>query len=232
MNRIPAREALLASGAVSVVASLCVLSGGGAAAQAGTIHDSKAPNAQASAPYYVDGHGASVSTPTDANAALDPVTVRIARAAALARKVAIARAVYQAPTPASTPHQSPVSHAPAPVAAPARPAPPAPQVVKLAAGSPRALAQQLAAADGWAGSQWTCLDELWQHESRYITTASNPSSGAYGIPQALPGSKMSTAGADWRTNPATQISWGLSYIRGRYGSPCGAWQYWLRHSSY
>ena len=64
--------------------------------------------------------------------------------------------------------------------------------------------------------------KLWNRESGWRTTAQN-SSGAYGIPQALPGSKMASAGADWRTNAATQIKWGLGYISGRYGTPCGAW---------
>jgi len=99
-------------------------------------------------------------------------------------------------------------------------------------GQPREIAQTLAATHGWTGSQWTCLDKLWNHESQYETTVRNSRSGAYGIPQALPASKMATAGADWRTNPVTQIVWGLSYISARYGTPCGAWSYWLRHSSY
>ena len=76
---------------------------------------------------------------------------------------------------------------------------------------------------GWGDDQWGCLDSLWQKESGWNHRAMNPSSGAYGIPQSLPGSKMATAGADWQTNPATQIRWGLGYIQGRYGSPCNAW---------
>ena len=64
---------------------------------------------------------------------------------------------------------------------------------------------------------------LWQKESNWRYTARNPSSGAYGIPQSLPGSKMASAGADWQTNPATQIKWGLGYIAARYGTPCSAW---------
>lgn len=77
---------------------------------------------------------------------------------------------------------------------------------------------------GWKTSaQFTCLSNLWQRESNWRHTSHNPYSGAHGIPQALPGSKMATAGADWRTNPKTQIRWGLSYIKSRYGSPCGAW---------
>ena len=77
---------------------------------------------------------------------------------------------------------------------------------------------------GWKSSgQFTCLSNLWQKESNWRHTSHNAYSGAHGIPQALPGSKMASAGADWATNPATQIRWGLGYIRDRYGSPCGAW---------
>ena len=90
------------------------------------------------------------------------------------------------------------------------------------AGTAREIGQQLAAARGWTGEQWTCLDLLFQRESGWNPYAANPS-GAYGIPQALPGSKMATVADDWRTNPATQITWGLNYIAGRYGTPCGAW---------
>ena len=76
---------------------------------------------------------------------------------------------------------------------------------------------------GFGLSQMPCLDKLWKKESGWNHKASNRSSGAYGIPQSLPGSKMRSAGSDWRTNPATQIKWGLGYIKGRYGTPCGAW---------
>lgn len=87
----------------------------------------------------------------------------------------------------------------------------------------QALGQQMAAAKGWTGEQWKCLYNLWMRESSWKHTATNPSSGAYGIPQALPGNKMVSAGSDWRTNPATQITWGLGYIAQRYKTPCGAW---------
>ncbi|MBX6372234.1 MAG: lytic transglycosylase domain-containing protein [Acidothermus sp.] len=97
---------------------------------------------------------------------------------------------------------------------------------------PRSVARSLAAARGWTGWQWTCLDDLWRRESAYQTTATNPTTGAYGIPQALPASKMASAGADWRFNPATQITWGLDYIENRYGDPCTAWEFWLRHGFY
>ena len=73
--------------------------------------------------------------------------------------------------------------------------------------------------------QFGCLDSLWTKESGWSSTPSNASSGAYGIPQALPGSKMAAAGSDWQTNPATQIKWGLQLHQGRYGSPCAAWSH-------
>jgi hypothetical protein len=81
----------------------------------------------------------------------------------------------------------------------------------------------MAADRGWGSGQFSCLNSLWQRESRWNYRAMNPSSGAYGIPQALPGGKMASAGSDWRTNPVTQIRWGLGYIADRYGTPCGAW---------
>ncbi len=90
-------------------------------------------------------------------------------------------------------------------------------------GSAQAIAREMVLARGWGEDQYSCLYSLWQRESNWNVYAQNRSSGAYGIPQALPGSKMATAGADWQTNPATQISWGLGYIAGRYGTPCGAW---------
>lgn len=88
-------------------------------------------------------------------------------------------------------------------------------------GDPRAIAQQMLAARGEA-DQFSCLDSLWNRESGWSISAAN-ASGAYGIPQALPGSKMASAGGDWQSNPATQISWGLGYIDSTYGSPCAAW---------
>jgi hypothetical protein len=90
----------------------------------------------------------------------------------------------------------------------------------------KGYAAQQVAAHGWSSSEFSCLDSLWTHESGWNYQATNSSSGAYGIPQALPGSKMASAGADWQTNPDTQIRWGLDYISQSYGSPCAA----LSHS--
>ncbi len=98
-------------------------------------------------------------------------------------------------------------------------------------GSVRLLGQRLAASRGWTGVQFSCLNQIWSNESGWSVTAQN-ASGAYGIPQAKPASKMASAGSDWRTNPATQISWGLSYIAGSYGSPCVAWSFWQAHHWY
>ena len=92
-----------------------------------------------------------------------------------------------------------------------------------ASGSPRQIAQAMLGSFGWSASQFSCLDPLWEHESGWSVTAYNAGSGAYGIPQALPGSRMASAGPDWQTSAATQIKWGLEYIKDTYGSPCGAW---------
>lgn len=89
-------------------------------------------------------------------------------------------------------------------------------------GTAQAIAYSMLQSMGMGDDQYSCLVALWNRESGWNVYAAN-ASGAYGIPQALPGSKMASAGADWATNPATQISWGLSYITGRYGNPCGAW---------
>jgi len=97
--------------------------------------------------------------------------------------------------------------------------------VTAPSGSPEQIAQRMLGQFGWSSGQFSCLQPLWEHESGWNVTAENPTSGAYGIPQALPGSQMSSAGADWQTDAATQIRWGLTYIQGRYGSPCGAWSH-------
>jgi hypothetical protein len=97
--------------------------------------------------------------------------------------------------------------------------------VTVPSGSAQQVAQQMLSQYGWSSSQFSCLQPLWAQESGWNVTAENPSSGAYGIPQALPGSKMASAGADWATDAATQIRWGLTYIKDLYGSPCGAWSH-------
>nr|WP_040688812.1 lytic transglycosylase domain-containing protein [Nocardiopsis lucentensis] len=91
-------------------------------------------------------------------------------------------------------------------------------------GDPKSIALEMVLAEGWAQSEFSgCLEPLWEKESNWNHTAQNPSSGAYGIPQAYPGDRMASHGGDWRTNPATQIAWGIDYIKGTYGTPCEAW---------
>ncbi|MFI0712129.1 transglycosylase SLT domain-containing protein [Streptomyces inhibens] len=91
----------------------------------------------------------------------------------------------------------------------------------------QSMARQMMASD-----QFQCFSNIVDHESGWNYQATNASSGAYGLVQALPGSKMSSAGADWQTNPATQIKWGLNYMNDRYGSPCGAWSFWQANHWY
>jgi hypothetical protein len=99
-------------------------------------------------------------------------------------------------------------------------------------GTARSDAYNMLSSFGWSPSKYFgCLDNLWSRESGWRWNAQN-ASGAYGIPQALPGSKMASAGSDWQTNPATQVRWGLGYIKGRYGNPCGAWSYWQANGYY
>ncbi|MEU3572405.1 transglycosylase SLT domain-containing protein [Kitasatospora sp. NPDC036755] len=94
-------------------------------------------------------------------------------------------------------------------------------------GTPQQIAAQIVPA-----GQLQCFSNIVFRESSWNPLAVNASSGAYGLVQALPGSKMASAGADWRTNPATQIKWGLNYMNTRYGSPCAAWSFWQTHHWY
>lgn len=131
----------------------------------------------------------------------------------VARATNVSRSRLVTPAPEPTPSPKPVS-APRPVVY----------------GS---VADARAYALGQVGSaQFFCLDALWQRESGWNPGAMNPSSGAYGIPQALPAGKMAAFGGDWAYNPVTQVRWGLSYISASYGSPCGAWSFWQSRHYY
>jgi hypothetical protein len=107
--------------------------------------------------------------------------------------------------------------------------------VALAAPNPgtaQSIGYNMLSSFGWSPSTYfSCLNNIYTRESGWRYTAEN-ASGAYGIPQALPGDKMATAGSDWMTNPATQIKWGLGYIQSRYGDPCSAWSFWQAHGYY
>jgi hypothetical protein len=126
--------------------------------------------------------------------------------------------VVELPKPKPKPVAQPSSGGGAAAGTPAAPPAAAPNP-----GSAQGIAHDMVLARGWGEGEFNCLVSLWNKESGWNYQAQNPSSGAYGIPQALPGNKMASAGADWATNPATQIKWGLGYISGRYGTPCGAW---------
>ena len=108
----------------------------------------------------------------------------------------------------------------------------APTPVDVTPGSNRALGFHLLIQFGFPADQWKYLDALWTRESGWNERADNPHSSAYGIPQSLPGTKMSVVGPDWRTNPDTQIRWGLAYIAARYGNPQGAWAHSQRFGWY
>jgi hypothetical protein len=148
------------------------------------------------------------------------------------------------------PPEAPPSIAPAPTAASgdagplrrprvgvaavrAAPSPtPRPRPVARASIAPQPTEARAFALARVGSAQFACLLPLWEAESRWNSTSFNRSSGAYGIPQAVPGAKMASAGADWATNPITQVRWGLGYIHGRYGSPCGAWAFWRANGWY
>jgi len=141
------------------------------------------------------------------------------RAAARSRAERLAAAARRAQQAA----QQQARPSPAASAAPAPSPPPPPPASPVPSGSPQQIAVGMLGSYGWSSSQFSCLDPLWNQESGWNVHATNPSSHAYGIPQALPGWKMASAGPDWQTDAATQIRWGLGYIKGTYGSPCGAW---------
>ena len=103
-------------------------------------------------------------------------------------------------------------------------------VVANAQQDPRSVARSMLRDFGWNDSQWSCLEQLWAGESGWNYQAANASSDAYGIPQALPAAKMGTVAADYRTNPVTQITWGMQYVKASYGSPCAALGSWNSRS--
>ncbi|MDR0848739.1 MAG: hypothetical protein LBN10_06820 [Propionibacteriaceae bacterium] len=144
-----------------------------------------------------------------AQAALDSVNARIAERA---RQEAEQAAAAAAAAAAAQPQPGPQPQPPSP-----------PSGGSLSPAQAQSVAYGMVLSRGWGDAQFSCLVWLWNRESGWRWNAQNPYSGAYGIPQSLPASKMASAGADWPTNAVTQIVWGLSYISQRYGTPCGAW---------
>jgi hypothetical protein len=120
------------------------------------------------------------------------------------------------------PEPEPIVVVPEPVAPSAPSTPPVPAITGTPT-SAQAYAYTQVVQRGWGENDYSCLVSLWERESNWNASAMNKSSGAYGIPQSLPGSKMASAGADWESNPNTQVNWGLTYISDRYSTPCEAW---------
>lgn len=147
---------------------------------------------------------------------------RIAKAKAKAKAEAAAKAKAAAEAEAAA---AAAAQAPAQPAAPSVPSQANSNAPGNSVAGAQATAQRLSAGYGWGGDQFSCLVSLWNKESGWNYQAYNASSGATGIPQALPGSKMASAGADWQTNAGTQVKWGLGYIAAAYGSPCSAWSH-------
>ena len=207
----------------AVVAAACaVLVGVGAA---GHASETAARNAYASS-------STEAATTADPLTHLDFERVRVENQAAIPTGDVAAQSAEVKPAEAPAPEAAPaVAPAPAPEPAPAPAPAPAPVAIDDPAGAQAYAVSQLATY-GWAPNEMKCLTKLWTKESNWKTTATNPSSGAYGVVQSLPAEKMASAGADYRTNYRTQINWGLKYVKDRYGSPCGALNFHYSHNWY
>ena len=201
--------------ALAVVAAVASVVGGSAPAAVPVTAEGRAP---ASAPAH--------ATPEQLGVDVDgAASARTAQLSAQAGQIAQAAADLQAAAQKKiqTAAAAKTTSAKAPVMS----------VPAVTPGSARDIASQMMLSMyGWGSDQFACFDKIITQESGWNVSATNRSSGAYGIPQALPGSKMATAGADWQTNPATQIKWALGYVQGRYATPCGAWAFKSAHGWY
>jgi hypothetical protein len=250
-SRISASGAIVVSTTISAALALCLLSGvagGAAAAQtqavttdaavgtmaavtsaaASTTNTTTAPDAGDVLYSATSSKLASVAASTDTGLSLDTQSGLGLLGGVAAEQIPAAAGVVSPTTVVAAQATLPIA-----VASPAVPPAAAPAAVLPAiVGTPKQMAYAIAVRDGLDAAQWSCLSQLWQQESKFETSARNVRSGAFGIPQALPASRMASAGADWRTNPVTQIRWGLSYIQTRYGTACTAWSHWKRHGWY
>jgi hypothetical protein len=145
-------------------------------------------------------------------------TLTVVAKAKIATPASAVSSADQSSSSGNSPESTAGDSAPPPVAAPDP-------------GTAQSIAYNMLASFGFSTSQFSCLQSLWQRESGWSYDAENPS-GAYGIPQSLPASKMASAGSDYLTNPATQIKWGLGYIKDVYGTPCAAWDFELANNYY
>ena len=163
---------------------------------------------------------ASLASPSEQETAnqLDAQRKAEDAASAAAARVAAAEEVARQTKPASR-----STTRPGPIGPPGAPPPPIPAECSAIYTGNRAIGCALVLLAGWNLDEMACLNKLWNKESNWRVNAYNSTSGATGIPQAVPGTKMAKFGSDWRTSATTQIRWGLDYIRGRHKSPCGAW---------
>ncbi|MGO4807317.1 hypothetical protein AB4089_19605 [Arthrobacter sp. 2MCAF15] len=239
LSKLTTGLGITARRAAVVTAACALLVGGGAASQAaepGTHTNAAGSQTATSADPLakLNFERVQIAAPAEKNVAPTLSEVKAAEppAAPVAAAPAPAPAPAAAPAPAPAPAAAPAP-APAPASAPAPAAVPAPAPVAVddPAGAQAYAASQLGSY-GWAPGEMQCLQKLWTKESDWKTTATNASSGAYGVVQSLPASKMASAGADYMTNYRTQINWGLNYVKERYGSPCGALNFHYAHNWY
>jgi hypothetical protein len=214
--RTPLGRPVLASGVAAAV--LCT--GGVAAAMSGGTASADTLT------FAVDGVTNSTSTEQSKTEQADAVRVANDRSATnTQRSVAAARSAQREKVKAAALAKARKAAAEKAAAAAERK-----RVIANAQQDPKAAARVLMPEYGFSQSQWPCLERLWIGESGWNYRAENASSGAYGIPQSLPGSKMATVAGDWRSNPVTQIKWGLDYIKRSYGTPCNALDQWNARS--
>jgi hypothetical protein len=258
MSRIPAPGAIVGTTTVSAVLALCLLGGVGATAPAAADEATTVPSTIGTSLITAENtanevglapntasegltttasvlSGVMTNAVMTANSAVADTAANESAGTAASietmQTLGLAGGVASEQIPAEamlSRNAAAASAAPASVAKVAAPKPAAAAIT----GTPLQIAHTIATQAGLNQQQWVCLDSLWYQESKFQTNARNHRSGAFGIPQALPASRMASAGADWRTNPATQIKWGLSYIKVRYGTACNAWAHWKRDRWY
>lgn len=234
MSRIPAPGAIVGTTTISAVLALCLLGGVGAQAPAAAGEPTTDPSTIGATLIAAANTATVVGLPTTtsglSDVTMNPAVMVNAANAATSESAGTASSIDLMQTLGLA---GGVASEQVPASLAKKVAAPAPKPVAAAiTGTPLQIAHTIATQEGLNQQQWVCLDQLWQQESKFQTNARNRRSGAFGIPQALPASRMASAGADWRTNPATQIKWGLSYVRVRYGTACNAWAHWKRDRWY
>jgi len=234
MSRIPAPGAIVGTTTISAVLALCLLGGVGAQAPAAAGEPTTDPSTIGATLIAAEHTATVVGLPTTtsglSDVTMNPAVIVNAANTATSESAGTASSIDLMQTLGLA---GGVASEQVPASLAKKVAAPAPNPVAAAiTGTPLQIAHTIATQEGLNQQQWVCLDQLWQQESKFQTNARNRRSGAFGIPQALPASRMASAGADWRTNPATQIKWGLSYLRVRYGTACNAWAHWKRDRWY